>query len=128
MAKTKSITVSATRFPPMIEEVTPIQNIAGKQIPAWNLKEHPELDGARIVVTKVKPNDGASSEFGPFVVCEVWVIPTGKNLKDCNPESDLKMIITGADNVYERTVLALSNEALPFSATLRKSGRSWFLD
>jgi hypothetical protein len=113
--------------------VTPLRKIAGTNPQPTNLKDHPELDGRVIVINDCKVNP--EGEYGPFCILDVWLLPKEKKAEDLAKmkatdftEEDHTVIITGAGNLYSRVTLALSEDALPISGTLRKSGRAWFLD
>ena len=128
----RSIIPARPRFPDPAT-VTPLKKVAGVNPPPTNLKDHPELDGRVIIINDCKVNP--EGEYGPFCILDVWLLGKGKKVEDVAKmkatdfsEEDHTVIITGAGNLYSRVTLALSEDALPISGTLRKSGRAWFLD
>lgn len=106
--------------PPDPRSVTPIKSIAGHNPAAMNLRDHPELDGMKIIVESARMADG---ETKPYVILKAWVY-----VGDAPEADNACVVVTGSENIVERMLLAISNDALPVSGTLRKSGRAWFLD
>lgn len=118
--------IPARFMPPSKEAVTKVARVAGKNIEKLNLRDHPELSGMNIVVSEARVNAEGSAEYGnrPFVVMVAWVYPQGRE-----PEpDDIRMVVTGADNIYFRMLEVIEQKAFPVSGVLRKSGRAWFID
>lgn len=120
--KENGLIIPAPIKPPAVETITPLQNVAGKQPPAWNLKDHNELDGRRVVVVKASYSQG---DYGGFVILHSYFWPDDKKAPG---EDDAITLITGSQNVIERMAFATSQSAFPVVGRLRKSGRAWFLD
>ncbi len=112
------------RKPPVASTVSPVKKVAGENPPSMNLRDHPELNGKHIVITKAQFSQG---DYGPFVILEAWPVPEKKTIADLKPE-DCLIMITGSGNILERMAVATEKQAFPVEGDLRKSGRAWFLD
>lgn len=127
VANPKTGEIIPARFlPPAKEAITKIARVAGKNIEKLNLRDHPELNGHNIIISEARVNAEGSAEYGnrPFVVMVAWVFQQGRE-----PEpDDVRMVVTGSDNIYFRVLDAINAKALPISGVLRKSGRAWFID
>lgn len=110
---------------PTKEAVTPIGRIVGDNPTAINLRDHKELSGKKIVVVSAHFNDGSNTEYDkPFVAMKAFI---------CEPDADptpddYRIVITGADNVFERLAAVSAENGFPISGLLRNSGRAWFID
>lgn len=112
--------VTALAVPDM-STVTEVQAVAGKNPPGVNLKDHPEYDGLSLIVTRARI---ASGEDGEYIIATGFVFP-----ETVKPTMDHAVtIITGSENVYNRVVAAMEQNAFPIKGRLRKGGRAWFLD
>lgn len=113
------------QLPPVApKDATPVKKYAGELPPAWNLKDHPDLDGKDIVIVHVAHNP--SGEFGPFVVMQAWVYDP--ILPEAAPF--FAILITGAEMIVSRVMTCAEaiNGGHPVSGRLRAAGRSWQLD
>jgi hypothetical protein len=120
-----------TITPPNIKQVTPINQVAGKNPIAINLKDHPELSGQHVIIveTSWKPST-LGGHLKTFVLFGAYVCPP-----DTQPTEDqYQLFMTGAENVQARLadaeMQAGEGSPYPLSATLRcsKGGQAWFLD
>ena len=106
---------------PDMKTVKPVQEVAGKNPAGVNLRDHPEYDGLIFVCQRARI---ASGESGEFIIATGFVFP-----ETVQPTMDHAVtLITGSDNVYNRIVAAMEQNAFPISGKLRKGGRAWFLD
>lgn len=111
--------------PPDLKTVTNVSQVAGKNPPACNLRDHDELSGMDVYIVDCAFGSGdQNGRPSPFVVIKGFVTSPGK----APTEENAMVIVTGADNVYQRVALAFADHMLPIRGTLRKSGRAWFLD
>lgn len=127
VANPKTGEIIPARFmPPAKETVTKVARVAGRNIEKVNLRDHGELNGYNITVGEARVNAEGSAEYGnrPFVIMVAWVYPQGR---EAEPD-DIRMVVTGSDNVYWRMLEAIDKKAFPVSGVLRKSGRAWFID
>ncbi len=118
--------VPARFLPPAKETITRVARVAGRNIEKINLRDHPELSGMNILISEARVNAEGSAEYGnrPFVVMAAWVFPQNRE-----PEpDDVRMVVTGADNIFFRMLEVIEQKAFPVSGVLRKSGRAWFID
>ena len=114
--------IPAPRVLPKLGEVTNLADVAGENIVAHNLRDHPEYDGKVLVIADVKFNSG---ETGPYAVFNAYILPPGA--KTVTEENHV-IIMTGSENVVERLARVLAATGFPIKAQLRKAGRAWFLD
>lgn len=111
--------------PPKRNTLTDINKVAGKNPAAINLRDHPEFAGMELIVADVRLTSGEiSGHKTNYAIIACFLVTPGKE----PTKDDFRMLITGADNVYDRVVEAVLANALPISGTLRHSGRAWFLD
>lgn len=114
--------IPAPRALPKLGAVTSLADVAGENIKAHNLRDHPEYDGQILVIADVKFNSG---ETGPYAVFNAYRLPPGS--KTVTEENHV-IIMTGSENVVERLARVLAANGFPVKAQLRKAGRAWFLD
>lgn len=115
-----SIIVPGTIKPPAMATITPVNKVLGDQPPAWNLRDHPELDGMQFIITKFKVSKG---DQGDYLIMDGYRLPAG--IDEPRPEDRL-IVITGSSNVLERVLPTV--DQLPVMGKFRKSGRAWFFD
>jgi hypothetical protein len=109
--------------PPNLATVTPLRCIAGDNTKAINLKDHPELDGATIIITKARL---ASGDMGVYIVMGCYIVPDAQTQPT---DENAITLMTGAENIVDRVgICANDPELFPVVGTLRKAGRAWFLD
>lgn len=113
--------VTALEVPDM-KTVTAVQDVAGKNPPGVNLRDHPEYHGQNFICTKARI---ASGESGEYIIATGFVFPDG--IKP-TAENHAVTLITGSDNVYSRIVAAMEKNAFPIMGKLRRASRAWFLD
>ncbi len=108
---------------PDMKTVNTVQQVAGKNPPGVNLKDHPEYDGLNFIVIRARIATG--SEGNSFIIATGFIHPA-----NVTPtiEDHAVTLITGAGNVFERIVYAMEQNAFPIAGTLRRGGRAWFLD
>lgn len=116
----KTQIVPAVILPPKAETITKISDVAGRNPPSFNLRDHPELDGLNIIIISARIAEGETRDY---VVMRAFLYagdtPTPENL--C-------VMITGAENIVEKLTIVIEQNAFPTSGKLRKSGRAWFID
>ncbi len=107
--------------PPKAQEISPIGQVAGKNLPINKFEDHLDWNGMDLVTvndpTLFAFQDGIPNEHGErseFVTFVGWVCPPGKQ-----PDGEAMLIRTGARNVYERILTAYMMDALPIRGTLR---------
>jgi hypothetical protein len=116
---------------PKREEITPLDKVAGKNPPAINLRDHPELAGKELVIMDAKflPST-LGGKLDTYLLMACFVTAPGQDPK----EEDFVIIMTGSENVQGRVadaeMAAGEGSPYPLRATLRCSqgGRAWFLD
>lgn len=104
------------------------REVAGKNPPLKNLKDHPEFDGQKIIITGVRQ---AVGDMGTYVLCTALVYPESVDpykLTAAQVEDYGCIISTGSENFVDRVLTAVSSDSLPMAGTLRRGGRAWFLD
>lgn len=106
--------------------ITPIQKVSGANVAKVNLRDHPEMDGMRVIVMSARLNADGNAEFGgkPYAVAQAFIFPAARKAT----AEDLRVLVTGAGNLYDRLADCVQTNAFPVSGILRKSGRAWFLD
>lgn len=113
--------VTALAVPDM-KTVSPVKAIAGKNPAGVNLRDHPEFAGQNFICVRARI---ASGENGEYIIATGFVFPDGVTP---TVEDHAVTLISGSENVYNRVVAALEQNAFPVSGKLRKGGRAWFYD
>lgn len=120
-----------TMAPPKRAEVTPIEAIAGKNPPAINLRDHPELSGMEVTIMDSRFQESTlGGKKGSYVIAACYVTAPGVQAE----AKDFMILMTGSENVQGRIAEAImaaeGGSPYPISGTLRCSagGRAWFLD
>lgn len=104
------------------KEVTSISSFHADQPPNWNLKEHPDLDGAEIVIMSVEWVSG--TQFGDFIKMYSYVYP------NTGVEGFPVVLRTFSEFIIDAIMPAIEtiSPETPVKGTLRLSGRSWLLE
>lgn len=116
---------------PKNSTVTPIETVAGKNPPASNLRDHPELNGMDVVIMANRFQDSTlGGKKGTYAIMACFVSAPGVEPK----EEDFRILMTGSENVQGRLadaeLAAGDGSPYPLRGRLRLSpgGRAWFLD
>lgn len=105
--------------------VSRINDVAGKNPLAFNLRDHPEFSGMDIYVMDATFKQGTlDGNQTTYVLATVRICAPGADPNEVEPG----IMMTGSSNVFDRIVAAMQANALPVVGTLRKSGRAWFID
>jgi hypothetical protein len=111
--------------------ITPINEVAGKNPAAVNLRDHPEFNGMEAIVMDARFNDSTlGGKKGTYLVAACYIVSPGSAPK----EENFTIIMTGSENVQGRIADALliaeeqGGSPFPLKGTLRNAGRAWFLD
>jgi len=111
--------------------ITPIDQVAGKNPAAVNLRDHPEFNGMEVIVMDARFSDSTlGGKKGTYLVAACYVVAPGATPK----EDNFTIIMTGSENVQGRIADALliaeesGGTPFPLKGTLRNAGRAWFLD
>lgn len=117
--------------PPKAGAVTPIDQVAGKNPPAVNLKDHPEFSGMELTIMDAKwKKSTLGGHLDTYLLLACFITTPGTQPK----ESDYVILMTGAENVQARIadaeMAAGEGSPYPLKGILRasKGGRAWFLD
>jgi len=113
---------------PDMKQVSTVRQVAGKNAPAVNLKDHPEFDGQTLLAVRGRWNSGETSTFGPYVIVDGFIYPKGTKLTEKNAADYAVTLMTGSGNVYDRMLQCITDNAFPVSGDLRRGGRAWFVD
>lgn len=114
-----------------LNNVKPLEEVAGKMAKWFNLKTHPEFNGLRVALlgAELVPGNAEfanteTGEVGDYV--RILCIPLGED----NKTGDPMVIYTGAENVVSRitSVLPVLNPDNPLIGTFRAAGRAWLLE
>jgi hypothetical protein len=122
------ITPRRNRFDISKDNVHTSRDVSGVNPPKFNLKDHPEVDGRRVMILGGTQTEG---EFGIFLIAPALIYPVDVDIFGIDEESRAAYavtLITGSENVMERAMDAISSGQVPLVGTLRNEGRAWFLD
>lgn len=106
---------------PDISQAKTFTEIAGPRPAYLNLRDHPEMNNKKIIVTEVRFSSG---EFGDFAFMGCYI------LDEDNVPVKPVVIMTGSEDVYARVLICepLIKSGTPMVGTLRQVGRAWILD
>lgn len=105
--------------------VSNINDVAGRNPAAFNLRDHPEFSGMEMYVQDATFKQGViDGNTTTYVLATVRICAPGADPNSVEPG----IIMTGSSNIFDRIVAAMQANALPIKGLLRKSGRAWFLD
>ena len=118
---------SITKMPPR-NTVKTARDIAGKNPPLNNLKDHPEFDGLNCMIFAgvVAQGDQSNYVLCPAIIYADSVDPW--SLTDEEREDMTVILSTGSANFMDRVQTAIATNGFPFVGKLRRAGRAWFLD
>lgn len=114
---------------PKREQITQVSDVSGKNPEYSSLKDHAEWNGFKILVISAEIKAGTipdqvTGEIKDYCLMVAAIYPPSREPE----QSDVRVVATGAGNVFQRVKDAILEKQLPVEGTLRKSGRAWFVD
>jgi hypothetical protein len=110
---------------PDMKNLKSVREVAGKNPPAVNLRDHPEFNGLNCIMGDGKINPG---EEGDYYIGVCFIFPDSVTLDEENKDDYAFTLMTGSSNILDRYITAKESGSLPMIGTFRKAGRAWFLD